>query len=134
MKLLQFLACSSILCPPSPNLSKPGPRPSPSTLSKSSNVGFHLFEEKIPIDPHVSLICEEFKFNSTIAALNGGEDYELLFTISQNDFDKIKDHPFLTVIGHACDKKIGCQMITGLGQQIELTAQGWQSFTKIWLA
>ena len=47
------------------------------------------------------------------------------------DFDKIKDHPFLTVIGHACDKKIGCQMITGLGQQIELTAQGWQSFSKI---
>ena len=79
-------------------------------LSKSSNVGFHLFEEKIPIDPHVNLICEEFKFNPTIAALNGGEDYELLFTISQNDFDKIKDHPFLTVIGHACDKKIGCQM------------------------
>ena len=100
-------------------------------LSKSSNVGFHLFEEKIPIDPHVNLICEEFKFNPTIAALNGGEDYELLFTISQNDFDKIKDHPFLTVIGHACDKKIGCQMITGLGQQIELTAQGWQSFSKI---
>ena len=100
-------------------------------LSKSSNVGFHLFEEKIPIDPHVSLICEEFKFNTTIAALNGGEDYELLFTISQNDFDKIKDHPFLTVIGHACDKKTGCQMITGLGQQIELTAQGWQSFSKI---
>ena len=98
-------------------------------LSKSSNVGFHLFEEKIPIDPHVSLICEEFKFNSTIAALNGGEDYELLFTISQNDFDKIKDHPYLTIIGHACDKKIGCQMVTGLGQQIKLTAQGWQSFS-----
>ena len=59
------------------------------------------------------------------------EDYELLFTISQNDFDKIKDHPFLTVTGHACDKKIGCQMITGLGQQIELTAQGWQSFSNL---
>ena len=44
-------------------------------------------------------------------------------------FDKIKDHPYLTIIGHACDKKIGCQMITGLGQQIELTAQGWQSFS-----
>jgi len=97
-------------------------------LSKASNVGFHLFEEKIPIDPEVCLICEEFKLNSTTAALNGGEDYELLFTIRQKDFDKIKNHPFLTVIGHACDPKGGCQLINGLGNQIELTAQGWQSF------
>lgn len=97
-------------------------------LSKASNVGFHLFEEKIPIDPEVSLICEEFKLNPTTAALNGGEDYELLFTIHQKDYDKIKNHPFLTVIGHACDPKGGCQLINGLGNQIELTAQGWQSF------
>ena len=98
-------------------------------LSKASEVGFHLFEEKIPIDPQVSLICEEFKFNSTTAALNGGEDYELLFTIDQKDFEKIKAHPYLSVIGHATDQKRGCQLITGLGHQIELTAQGWQSFS-----
>ena len=98
-------------------------------LSKASEVGFHLFEEKIPIDPQVSLICEEFKFNSTTAALNGGEDYELLFTIDQKDFEKIKGHPYLSVIGHATDQKRGCQLITGLGHQIELTAQGWQSFS-----
>ena len=52
--------------------------------------GFHIFEDKLPVDPEVNLICEEFKFNSTTAALNGGEDYELLFTIAQKDFDKIK--------------------------------------------
>ena len=98
-------------------------------LSKASEVGFHLFEEKIPIDPEVSMTSEEFKLNSTTSALNGGEDYELLFTINQKDFEKIKNHPFLSVIGHACDLKDGCQLITGLGHQIELSAQGWQSFT-----
>ena len=98
-------------------------------LSKASEVGFHLFEEKIPIDPEVSMTCDEFKLNSTTSALNGGEDYELLFTINQKDFEKIKNHPFLSVIGHASDLKNGCQLITGLGHQIELSAQGWQSFT-----
>jgi len=98
-------------------------------LSKASEVGFHLFEEKIPIAPEVSMTSEEFKLNSTTSALNGGEDYELLFTINQKDFEKIKNHPFLSVIGHANDLKNGCQLITGLGHQIELSAQGWQSFT-----
>ena len=97
-------------------------------LSKSSEVGFHVFEDKLPIDPEVNLICEEFKFNSTTAILNGGEDYELLFTITQKNFDKIKNHPLLTVIGHAVEKNAGCQLITGLGHQIEMSAQGWQSF------
>lgn len=99
-------------------------------LAKASEVGFHLFEEKLPIDPEVSLICEEFKINPITAALNGGEDYELLFTIAQNDYEKIKNHPLITVIGHTVEKNAGCQLITGLGQQIELTAQGWQSFNK----
>lgn len=99
-------------------------------LSKSSGIGFYIFEDKLPLDPEVSLICEEFKFNSTTAALNGGEDYELLFTIAQKDFDKVKNHPLLTIIGHAVEKNSGCQLITGLGHQIELTAQGWQSFGK----
>ena len=99
-------------------------------LSKASEVGFHLFEDKIPIDPIVSITCEEFKLNPLTAALNGGEDYELLFTINQKNFNKIKNHPYLTIIGHATDIKNGCQIISGLGQQIELTAQGWESFSK----
>ena len=97
-------------------------------LSKASQVGFHLFEEKLPIDHEVIKICEEFKLNTTTAVLNGGEDYELLFTVDQKEFDKIKNHPLLSIIGHACDLGGGCQLINGLGQQIELTAQGWQSF------
>ncbi|MEK9613621.1 MAG: thiamine-phosphate kinase [Flavobacteriaceae bacterium] len=99
-------------------------------LAKNSKVGFHLFEEKLPIDPEVIGICEEFKFNSTTAVLNGGEDYELLFTVAQKEYDKIKNHPLLTVIGHATDPKEGCQLINGLGHQIELTAQGWNAFDK----
>ena len=98
-------------------------------LSKSSKVGFKVFEEKLPIDHEVISICEEFKFNSTTAVLNGGEDYELLFTVPQKEFDKIKNHPLLSIIGHACDFATGCQLVNGLGQQIELTAQGWQSFS-----
>ena len=97
-------------------------------LSKASQVGFPLFEDKLPIDPEVIKICEEFKLNPTTAVLNGGEDYELLFTVAQKEFDKIKNHPLLSIIGHACDFRGGCQLINGLGQQIELTAQGWQSF------
>ena len=97
-------------------------------LAKASEVGFHIFENKLPMDPEVNLICEEFKINSTTAVLNGGEDYELLFTIAQKDFDKIKNHPLLTVIGHVVEKNAGCQLITGLGQQIEMRAQGWNSF------
>jgi len=51
-----------------------------------------------------------------------------LFTVAQKEFDKIKNHPMLSIIGHACDFRGGCQLINGLGHQIELTAQGWQSF------
>jgi len=100
-------------------------------LSKASQVGFHLFEDKLPIDPEVIKICEEFKLNTTTAVLNGGEDYELLFTVAQKEFDKIKNHPLLSIIGHACDFRGGCQLINGLGQQIEITAQGWQSFDEV---
>jgi len=100
-------------------------------LSKASGVGFHLYEEKIPIDPEVLNICEEFKINSIAPALNGGEDYELLFTLPQAAYEKIKGHPLLTVIGHAVDLSAGNQLITGLGQQIPLTAQGWKNFDEL---
>ena len=99
-------------------------------LSKASNVGFKIFEEKLPLDHEVISICEEFKLNSTTAVLNGGEDYELLFTVPQKEFDKIKSHPLFSIIGHACDLSTGCQLVNGFGQQIELTAQGWQSFSE----
>jgi thiamine-monophosphate kinase len=94
-------------------------------ISKASKLGCQIYEDKIPIDPEVGKTWEEFKINNTTAALNGGEDYELLFTIEQNDFEKVKGHPHLSVIGHMTDQASGYNMVTGLGQQIELTAQGW---------
>ena len=97
-------------------------------LCKSSNVGCNLFEEKIPLDPTVISSCEEFKLDSTLVALSGGEDYELLFTIDQNDFEKIKGNPNLTVIGHMTDASHGANMVARGGAQIPLTAQGWNSF------
>ena len=69
-------------------------------LCQQSNVGCDLYEDKIPLDPTVISACEEFSIDSTLVALSGGEDYELLFTIDQKDFDKIKGNPNLTVIGH----------------------------------
>ncbi len=97
-------------------------------LCKQSQVGCKLFEDKIPLDPTVISACEEFKMDSTLVALSGGEDYELLFTIDQNDFDKIKGNPNLTVIGHMTDDSLGANLITRGESQIPLTAQGWNSF------
>ncbi|MEW7277615.1 thiamine-phosphate kinase [Aquimarina sp. 2201CG1-2-11] len=94
-------------------------------LCSQSEVGVHLYEEKIPLDPTVISTCEEFKMDSTTVAINGGEDYELLFTIKQDDYPKIKANPNLTVIGHITDKKSGMGLITRAGEKIELKAQGW---------
>lgn len=97
-------------------------------LCKNSEVGCNLFEEKIPLDPTVISACEEFKMDSTMVALSGGEDYELLFTIAQNDFDKIKGNPNLTVIGHITEASEGAHLISRDNTKIPLTAQGWNSF------
>jgi len=97
-------------------------------LCKNSEVGCNLFEEKIPLDPTVISACEEFEMDSTMVALSGGEDYELLFTIAQNDFDKIKGNPNLTVIGHITEAAEGAHLISRGNTKIPLTAQGWNSF------
>ncbi|MEM7186694.1 MAG: thiamine-phosphate kinase, partial [Bacteroidota bacterium] len=81
-------------------------------LCKQSDVGCNLFEDKIPLDPQVISTCEEFNMDSTTIALSGGEDYELLFTISTDDFPKIKANPNLTVIGHMTHAKEGMHLIT----------------------
>jgi len=97
-------------------------------LCDQSSVGCNLFEDKIPLDPTVVSASEEFKMDSTMIALSGGEDYELLFTIDQADFPKIKDNPNLTVIGHTAPKEEGMHLITRANTKIALTAQGWNSF------
>ncbi|AJW63921.1 Thiamine-monophosphate kinase [Elizabethkingia miricola] len=98
-------------------------------LSDQSKVGFHLYEEKIPMDTQMINTAEELNFNPVIAALNGGEDYELLFTISPDSYDKIKNHPDFTIIGHAVEANQGNYMVArGSNELIKLTAQGWDAF------
>ena len=97
-------------------------------LCKESNVGCNLFEDKIPLDPTVISACEEFKIDSTMVALSGGEDYELLFTVDQKDFDKLKGNPNLSIIGHMTEASEGAHLITRGTTKIPLTAQGWNSF------
>jgi thiamine-monophosphate kinase len=96
-------------------------------LCKQSKVGVDLHEEKIPLDPQVISTCEEFKIDSTTVALNGGEDYELLFTIGQSDYNKIKANPNLTVIGYMKEESAGLHLVTRAETKIPLKAQGWNS-------
>ncbi|AOW21349.1 thiamine-phosphate kinase [Urechidicola croceus] len=98
-------------------------------ICSQSEVGCNLYEEKIPLDPQMISTCEEFNIDSTTVALSGGEDYELLFTISQEDFPKIKGNPNFTVIGHMTDKTEGANLVTRANQKVELTAQGWNSLS-----
>lgn len=97
-------------------------------LCKQSGVGCDLYEEKIPLDPQVISTCEEFNIDSTTIALSGGEDYELLMTISQADYPKIKGNPNLTVIGHMTEKASGIHLVTRAQEKIPLVAQGWNGF------
>ncbi len=97
-------------------------------LCMHSKVGCDIYENKIPLDPQVISTCEEFKIDSTTIALNGGEDYELLMTISQEDFPKIKANPNLTIIGHITEENAGANLITRAETKIPLQAQGWKNF------
>ncbi len=99
-------------------------------LCEQSKVGCNLYEDKIPLDPTVISTCEEFKMDSTIVALSGGEDYELLFTIDQKEFPKIKGNPNLTVLGHMTEKNEGVHLISRNNSKIPITAQGWNSLAK----
>lgn len=99
-------------------------------LCKSSKVGCHVYDEKIPIDAKTSMTALDFNLDPSICALNGGEDYELLFTVSQDDFEKIKGNPHMTVIGHMTNEQDGIYFIDKNGSAIELSAQGWNHFKK----
>ena len=94
-------------------------------LSEKSKVGIHIYEDKIPIDNETIKICKEFKLNEITAALNGGEDYEILFTINQSDYELVEKSELVTIIGHVTKIEDGNKLITGLKQAIDLTAQGW---------
>lgn len=99
-------------------------------LCKQSNIGCNLYEDKLPLDPQFISVCEEFNIDSTTIAINGGEDYELLFTIGINDFDKIKGNPNFTIIGHMTEPSEGTHLITRANTKIPLKARGWNALTE----
>ncbi len=98
-------------------------------IAKASNVGIRIFEDKVPIDSLGFETAVEFGMDPITCALNGGEDYELLFTISQQDHEKIKNHPDIHLIGYVHDKVGENLMITKQGNVVPLRAQGWDHFT-----
>ena len=99
-------------------------------ICNKSDVGCKIFQDKIPIDLNTERMAEEFKMEPLITALNGGEDYELLFTIDVKDLEKIKDQNSIHAIGHIADKEHGAVIITTGGQSIALQAQGWNQMKK----
>ncbi|WP_299430813.1 thiamine-phosphate kinase [uncultured Maribacter sp.] len=99
-------------------------------LCENSKVGINLYEDKIPLDPTVISTCEEFNLDGTTVALSGGEDYELLFTIDQKEFPKIKGNPNFSVVGHTTEENEGAFLISRNNSKIPITAQGWNSLAK----
>jgi thiamine-monophosphate kinase len=94
-------------------------------LGTSSGVGFKVYEDKLPIDPKVYETAREFNLDPTMCMLSGGEDYELLFTVKQDDYDKVRNHPKLSVIGHAVSAPDAFTLVTKNGPEVPLQAQGW---------
>ncbi len=94
-------------------------------ICKNSGTGATIYEEKIPLDRRMAQTAHEFNIDPTTCALSGGEDYELLFTISQSDYDKIKDISSVHPIGHITEAEQGHNLFTSSGQLVKLTAQGW---------
>jgi len=99
-------------------------------ICKQSDKGCNLYEDKIPLDPMTYETAREFNLDPTVCALSGGEDYELLFTVKQADYDKIKFKMDITIIGYITEPSAGCNLVTKSGNVHPLTAQGWNAFKK----
>lgn len=97
-------------------------------ICKESGVGAVVYEDKLPVDQQTFDVCHEFKIASKTPALNGGEDYELLFTIKQEDFPKIEKHASVFFIGYIDEAENGARLVTEGQQTLPLTAQGWKHF------
>lgn len=97
-------------------------------ICKASNVGCRVYEDKIPIDYQTASMAEEFNMNLVTAALNGGEDYELLFTLPLEWHDRIKEMEEIQEIGYTTTPDMGAALVTRDGQEITLKAQGWTAF------
>lgn len=99
-------------------------------LCKQSNLGCRIHEEKLPIDDKSRMAAFKFGLDPTVCALNGGEDYELIFTLKQEDYDKITLNEEIAVIGYMTDIEEGCKIITKGGNTFNITAQGWNAFAQ----
>src|SRR4051812_2229075 len=97
-------------------------------ICKQSDKGCNIYEEKIPLDPMTFETAREFNLDPTVCALSGGEDYELLFTVKQADYDKIKFKMDITIIGYITEPAVGCNLISKSGVVHPLKAQGWNAF------
>lgn len=94
-------------------------------ICKQSKTGCRVYEDRIPIDYQTAVMAEELNMNLVTAALNGGEDYELLFTVPLTEHDKVEKIEGVKIIGYITEEKLGCALITRDGSEIELRAQGW---------
>ena len=94
-------------------------------ICKQSGVGCRIFEKELPIDYQTAVMAEELNMNVTTCALNGGEDYELLFTVPIGDLERIKEVEGVRLIGHITEQRFGQVLVTRDGQEFELKAQGW---------
>ena len=99
-------------------------------ICTQSHTGCRIYEERIPIDYQTAVMAEELNMNVTTCALNGGEDYELLFTVPLTEHDKVASMKGVKVIGHITKSELGCGLITRDGQEFELKAQGWNPLKK----
>ena len=86
-----------------------------------------MYEDRIPIDYQTAVMAEEMNMNLVTAALNGGEDYELLFTVPLTEHQQVEKIPGVKVIGYITKEEYGCSLVTRDGQEMPLRAQGWNS-------
>jgi thiamine-monophosphate kinase len=97
-------------------------------ICEQSECGAKIYENKLPLDATMVSQCQEFKLEPSVCALNGGEDYELLFTVTQSDFEKVRALEGISIIGHITDKSEGASIVYPQGEEIQIKAQGWKSF------
>lgn len=100
-------------------------------ICKESGVGCRVYEDKIPIDYQTALMAEEFNMNLVTAAMNGGEDYELLFTVPLTDHEKIEKMKGVNMIGYITKPELGAALVSRDGNEMEIKAQGWNAFNKV---
>jgi thiamine-monophosphate kinase len=94
-------------------------------ICNSSNVGCRIFSERIPVDTETARMAEEFNLDPLVPALNGGEDYEILFTVPLKEFERIRSVSQVRIIGHIAEKASGNFIVSPDGKEIELKARGW---------